>query len=731
MSSEVLQNWSQFATGMSLVQKISTDLTFTQVLVANARRKLQHSRTSLHEQRRAVVLKTRQARRLTEVRALLRRLLRVQSAGDGIAKTLKQGRYLDSVRQLKELQTAFFIGGKNETMGGATSSSSRGGEKRASHEAVDVVTKVAQEDHDDVDFCKKFVCIGDLQTRIADKRRLVENGIMAALRSVLFSTTPTPSSSSNSCSRPALGPSSSSSSRRRRILQKFKLNLDAERYESILLAAGELAVQVGTSSSASSSVDESKVKVQQGQSARNPPASSSIKTTTTSSSKKIDGSIVSEFFLDAVVSMGTQTQNRYSTSRDHSSEIPSSNYTPCLANLLENFCDLLYRHHHLCEWHAARVFGGGEEAHADSTMRGGGQIISKVVSPSPASNIVVASSPATGAVTNTSRSSSTPSTASTSSKIDTQQLLHDVLVELTESKRLLWDKMQSQVALLLLGWRFDELGGESTFLHCLFLLSLFVEEGDSFMSHTPHWLKTASTRRDNAPGGQHQYFSTALRNAARTICNQYLESLHRASWGWIHSFLENDSWQRVPVPASFRLLDARKLAPRFRILKTSGQSTALTFAQTKRMLWLRGGLKQGAAGGLENSDHDLESPDDWRFVNLFSHYDGRASLIAATTEDSASWDQLQDHEDSISSSSSVSSSSSSTSSSSCDPAVLQAEALKLREDGPVLATATIQVGQLLERCSMQPCAQKFFSRWRSCSSTIFMAYSAQRCRSTI
>ncbi|CAD7949449.1 unnamed protein product [Amoebophrya sp. A120] len=221
------------------------------------------------------------------------------------------------------------------------------------------------------------------------------------------------------------------------------------------------------------------------------------------------------------------------------------------------------------------------------------------------------------------------------------RLIHDVLQELKDAQRSLWDKMQYQVSLLVLSWRVDDVT-DNEFYHCVFLVLLFITEGDYLFSQFLSRVKLAesatgrpstSTAANNVNTAN---VSRSLRNTVKTICHQYLEGVHRNAWSVMHSFLLQDSWQRVPVVSS--AVSIPGLAKRFQILKTACSDSGLSFAQMKRMLYFELNNTNSSTTSRSSPLSSATTPsfaqaalpasgDDWAWVNLFAKYDTGANLL--------------------------------------------------------------------------------------------------------
>lgn len=178
-----------------------------------------------------------------------------------------------------------------------------------------------------------------------------------------------------------------------------------------------------------------------------------------------------------------------------------SHFVPCTAQLYEHLCDFLYRHQFLCDWHVYRAQAvestGGEKGFHD--------------------------------------------------------VLTEVLTELSASKRNVWDRIQQQVSLVLMTLEFQYPAlTEESFLHILHLTQLLIEEGDVFMANY-------QLPRSQGADGRRQW-SAPIRNTLKSKAHDYFQSLTVHAWvDFRTAHIEQDTWQRLPVPRSYRLLRTERL----------------------------------------------------------------------------------------------------------------------------------------------------------------------------
>jgi len=192
--------------------------------------------------------------------------------------------------------------------------------------------------------------------------------------------------------------------------------------------------------------------------------------------------------------------------RDLCRSMDPTRFVACTVQLYEHLNDFLYRHDVLCSWHVSRL----QEVEAD------------------------------GAAGHNPRF---------------REVLREVLSELTASKRNVWDRIQQQVSLVLMtsDFQYPRLN-EDGFLHILRLTQLLIDEGDHFMADfQPPREGVSSTEGRRA-------FSAPIRNTLKSKAHDYFQSLHYHAWvSFKLAYIEQDGWQRLPVPRNHRLLRLERL----------------------------------------------------------------------------------------------------------------------------------------------------------------------------
>eukprot|EP00929_Paragymnodinium_shiwhaense_P016840 TRINITY_DN12548_c1_g1_i3.p1 TRINITY_DN12548_c1_g1~~TRINITY_DN12548_c1_g1_i3.p1 ORF type:complete len:984 (-),score=213.49 TRINITY_DN12548_c1_g1_i3:98-3049(-) len=181
-------------------------------------------------------------------------------------------------------------------------------------------------------------------------------------------------------------------------------------------------------------------------------------------------------------------------------------FVACTAQLYECLCDFLYRHQFLCAWHVSRLQINDEEEVAARAPR-------------------------------------------------FREVLREVLSELGANKRVVWDRIQQQVSLVLMTCDFQYPGlSEDGFLHILHLTQLLIDEGDSFMVDFQSGGGAVPLHE-----GRRQW-SAPIRNTLKTKAHDYFHSLHYHVWvSFKVAYIDQDNWQRLPVPRTHRLLRPEKL----------------------------------------------------------------------------------------------------------------------------------------------------------------------------
>mmetsp|Transcript_38897 Transcript_38897/g.103817 ORF Transcript_38897/g.103817 Transcript_38897/m.103817 type:complete len:1025 (-) Transcript_38897:132-3206(-) len=184
-------------------------------------------------------------------------------------------------------------------------------------------------------------------------------------------------------------------------------------------------------------------------------------------------------------------------------------FVDCTARLYEHLCDFLYRHQFLCRWHEYR---------AKEAESGDGQ---------PGSNDRF------------------------------REVLRDVLTELNSSKRNVWHHISQQVSLVLMTLEFQYPAlSEESFLHILHLTQTLIEEGDNFMAdYQPGAAKSAASS-----SSQWRQWSAPIKNTLKSKAHDYFQSLHHNAWvGFKVAYIEQDSWQRLPVARNYSLIRKDRL----------------------------------------------------------------------------------------------------------------------------------------------------------------------------
>lgn len=186
--------------------------------------------------------------------------------------------------------------------------------------------------------------------------------------------------------------------------------------------------------------------------------------------------------------------------RDLCRNMDPTHFVDCTAKLYEHLCDFLYRHQFLCRWHEYRA-QGAEAEEGNERFR---------------------------------------------------EVLRDVLSELVASKRNVWHHISQQVSLVLLTLDFQYPAlSEESFLRILHLTQTLIDEGDVFMAdHAP--LRTNSG--DMSMQGRRQW-SAPIKNTLKAKANDYFQSLHFNAWtNFKVHYIEQDTWQRLPVARSYSLI---------------------------------------------------------------------------------------------------------------------------------------------------------------------------------
>lgn len=190
--------------------------------------------------------------------------------------------------------------------------------------------------------------------------------------------------------------------------------------------------------------------------------------------------------------------------RDLCRSMDPVHFVACTAQLYAHLCDFLYRHQFLCAWHVEREKKAADDGENSSGFR---------------------------------------------------EVLREVLAELTSSKRAVWDRVQQQVSLVLMTLEFQYPAlNEESFLHILHLTQMLIEEGDAFIAD---W---AAGRSVGSAEARRTQFSAPMRNTLKSKAHDYFQSLHFHAWASFKAaYVEQDSWQRLPVPRSYALIRSDRL----------------------------------------------------------------------------------------------------------------------------------------------------------------------------
>lgn len=307
--------------------------------------------------------------------------------------------------------------------------------------------------------------------------------------------------------------------------------------------------------------------------------------------------------------------------RDLCKTMDPTRFAACTAQLYEYLCDFLYRHQFLCDWHMQRL-----------------QVLEKEEGQNPSESGFL-------------------------------NVLRDVLTELSASKRNVWDRIQQQVSLVLmtLDFQYPALT-EDSFLHILHLTQLLIEEGDAFMA--TYQPQGAENRRQ---------WSAPIRNTLRSKAHDYFQTLHfKAFFDFKSAHIEQDTWQRLPVPRSYRLLRTERLRA---VPRTSAAASAASQTDASKAL------------SSEPTVQKIRTAEN----NPFRNYKPEPLLPTGTTEELDSFDARvsRDDNDEID-----------------DHALLQhwiddSEGLMLEQIGssmlsnsnrsPVVSSSTAELARILER----------------------------------
>eukprot|EP00392_Amoebophrya_sp_AT5.2_P000452 g453.t1 len=710
LSEKVLHHYHAFSTGINLVHAVSTEMTRIEVLVKNSRRKLQFSREGLKLTSDVIIAKERKRKKIETVLGVLQRFAEFLKWTEEIGKCFQSdcgaGRrdrdhewdgaegakadYLGAVRALRELERSLARTASSPVLGGDSGAGS-------------VQLLLHREDHDEPDFASRFSCVADARKRLGEKKAFVQGKILDGLRTVLLrrgrfaapeyekillaaaeshdnvlAQRKNSTHSSLACSTSGSGSASSSKE------GAGNLNPTAGSGAAINLlghrtATGAAAAQLGGAPPADPAFSEPSTSRASSRSTSTTRASvlganDHAPTRHTSSPTSVSpATMVSEVFLDAVVSVANRTQNRFK--RAGEDEVDRSCYVLCLSHLLEEFVELLYRwKHDVCGWHRTKLLECSKEEREDA-----------------------------------------PEGRRGSKSAEELLLCHDVLEELLEGQRALWDKMQYQLSLLLLSWHFDEHLRENEFYHCVFLLLLFAEEGDHFFApvegadernHKPKLPPGARTANARANPQSHSTPTKSLRNTLKTLSHHWIEAIFRNGWLSTHQFLSQESWQRIPIISAgenenttgFSMVDKR-----FSILQTLADvGSNLTFAQSKRLLHFEMVGRTSTTTTSSSSNTRISKMEligeEWARANLFTNYDPSVNLcrnrsVGEEERRAGAVSGINCTNDFSTSTSSSDEEGVNVNSAAPEVSKTQRKVANLLEHGAVLATSTVQVSQ--------------------------------------
>eukprot|EP00742_Colponemidia_sp_Colp-10_P007504 GILJ01008088.1.p1 GENE.GILJ01008088.1~~GILJ01008088.1.p1 ORF type:complete len:1012 (+),score=165.37 GILJ01008088.1:151-3186(+) len=186
--------------------------------------------------------------------------------------------------------------------------------------------------------------------------------------------------------------------------------------------------------------------------------------------------------------------------RDLCAHCPGDKFVQCLTQIYEKLCDLLYNHHIISRWHDEQEAKFGQ----------------KDDHPTETEDI-------------------------SSAEVKKRDLYDDIRKGLLRNRKNLWDRMQQQVSLCLSSTylSFTTFKVED-FLQTLFISNRFIEIGEDFSN-------------SNSP---------SLRSAIREKSLEYFDNFHKEHWNNIKLLMENDTWQRLPVPRGFSLSEIKELRQR-------------------------------------------------------------------------------------------------------------------------------------------------------------------------
>lgn len=195
--------------------------------------------------------------------------------------------------------------------------------------------------------------------------------------------------------------------------------------------------------------------------------------------------------------------------RDLCRSMEPTQFVDCTAKLYEHLCDFLYKHEFLCRWHEHRAQNAEPDAGSADDHR-------------------------------------------------FREVLRDVQSELAASKRNVWHHVSQQVSLVLMTLEFQYPAlNEENFLQIVNLTRTLMEEGDSFMAdYQP------ATARAAGSNTNWRQWSAPIKNTLKSKAHDYFQSLHYNVWSGLKvAYVDQDSWQRLPVAKNYKLFNSGRLRP--------------------------------------------------------------------------------------------------------------------------------------------------------------------------
>ncbi|CAD7949448.1 unnamed protein product, partial [Amoebophrya sp. A120] len=224
LSERVLKNYNAFATGMSLVHQISTEMDLVQILVKNGRRKLHLAREDLNEFQEKIVRKQKKRQRLAWLQDTLEQFSLFMKWNKEVQKCLENVDYISAVGALRKLETAlqkFTV--EDVTKRYVTLNQGGGGRNGAPADDVDEDEDSPRRPRSSSTTMQgtrrkdqQLLCVEDARKRFSDKQQIVRHSIHEGLRAVVLAVA-----------------------------------FDEEKYEEILLAAADISGMYGTAASSS------------------------------------------------------------------------------------------------------------------------------------------------------------------------------------------------------------------------------------------------------------------------------------------------------------------------------------------------------------------------------------------------------------------------------------------------------------------------------------------------